>query len=203
MCRCLSRCPPLDFTRVCLQTEAVPSPLRTSRPPAWQRCCIGACNAEISLTQRVLSSRKSHLCLAELFGVGLLCLFVGSFFFLFCRIFFFPFNCFSAVSRTDLCSCFLPFVRIQWGEDVEAGAGVEGKAGWAGGWERSPRSMEPCPVLHWALRCWCRAGLSEQGSRQGVLLGMEGDAVVFVQRGAWGRCGRSRREQDRVLQGQG
>lgn len=86
---------------------------------------------------------------------------------------------------------------------MEAGAGVEGKAGWAGGWELSPRSMEPCPVLHWALRCWCRAGLSEQGIRQGVPLGMEGDAVVFVQRGAWGRCGRSGREQDRVLQGQG
>lgn len=108
LCRCLSRCPPLDFTRVCLQTEAVPSPLRTSRPPAWQRCCIGACNAEISLTQRVLSSRKSHLCLAELFGVGLLCLFVGSFFFLFCRIFFFPLTAFLPSPEPTCAPAFSP-----------------------------------------------------------------------------------------------
>lgn len=108
LCRCLSRCPPLDFTRVCLQTGAVPSPLRTSRPPAWQRCCIGACNAEISLTQRVLSSRKSHLCLAELFGVGLLCLFVGSFFFLFCRIFFFPLTAFLPSPEPTCAPAFSP-----------------------------------------------------------------------------------------------
>lgn len=108
LCRCLSRCPPLDFTRVCLQTGAVPSPLRTSRPPAWQRCCIGACNAEISLTQRVLSSRKSHLCLAELFGVGLLCLFVGSFFFLFCRIFFFPLAAFLPSPEPTCAPAFSP-----------------------------------------------------------------------------------------------
>lgn len=80
--------------------------------------------------------------------------------------------------------------------------GGEEKAGWASGWGRSPLSVEPCPVLHCALQYWYRAGLSEQGRRQKVLLRMEGDAVVFVQRGVWGMCGRSRREQDQVLQGQ-